>query len=73
MKKIKKALEVIFVLLFFMILTAATIVFIVGAFKWASSVLNNTTPQVLEWICVSIIALIGGALGALWYLLDTDE
>ena len=72
MKKIGRIIEGLFVFFFFCLMTIAVVMICVGTWRWAGSFIASANPTVLEWVSIAVVALVGGTVGVIWYICDTE-
>ena len=73
MKKISRVFTILFVGLFFAVMTIVLLILFVGAIRFVYSFVTETVPTVYEVIGAIFVMLVGGAIGVLLYLKDAGE
>ena len=71
--KPKRILTIVFMFIFFLLMTASALFFIEGAFRCLNSIFANEEPDFMEWLGLLIVSLFGATVAIVYYICDTEE
>lgn len=71
--KPKRILAIIFMFVFFILMTASALVFIEGAFRCLNCFFTGEDPSAMEWLGLLIVSLFGATVAIVYYICDTEE
>lgn len=57
----------------FAITTFGLLILIIGAVMFAHAIVTDGIPTGIEWISMIFVMLVGGAIGAMLFINDTEE
>lgn len=72
MKKIKNAVRHVTIWFFFGMIGFMSILLLTGAFRFAATFIDNTTPGFIEWLGMIFVVVIAGTIGLVWFIYDTE-
>ena len=71
--KPKRILTIIFMFMFFILMTASALFFVTGAFRCINYLFTEADPNYMEWIGLLIVSLLGATVAIVYYICDTEE
>ena len=70
--KPKKILFLIFMFVFFILMTASALFFVEGAFRCLNCLFTNEEPNTMEWLGLLIVSTLGATVMLVYYICDND-
>ena len=71
--KPKRILLIIFMFVFFLLMTASAVFFIEGAFRCLNCFFTGEEPNAMEWLGLLIVSIFGATVAIVYYICDTEE